>query len=71
VRRGRKQQKMPRERGQQLTEAVALSVFHLVAEVRGAEFVRLVADDQIPVGLLKLGLKVFVAAQFVQPTNCQ
>ena len=39
-------------RDEQLAEPVALGVLHLAAEVGGRHLVRLVADDEVPVGLL-------------------
>ena len=52
-------------------EAVALRVLDLAAEVGRAQLVGLVADDQVPVGLLELGLDVLVAAQLVEPADGQ
>ena len=71
VRRGGQQQEMPGQRREQLAEPVALGVLDLVAEVGGAELVGFVADDQVPVGLLELGLDIFVAAELVEPADGQ
>ena len=71
VRRGGQQQEMPGQRREQLAEPVALRVLDLVAEVGGAELVGFVADDQVPVGLLELGLGILVAAELVETANGQ
>ena len=62
VRRGRHQQEMPRERGEQLAQPVALGVLDLAAEVGGRHLVGFVADDQVPpaVRRLELLLHIFV-----------
>jgi hypothetical protein len=60
---------MPRQRREQLPQAVAFGVLDLAAEIGGAELVGLVADDQIPVGLQQLGLGIFVAAELVEPAD--
>ena len=71
VRRGGQEQEVPGQAGEKLAEAVALGVLDLVAEVGGAQLVGFVADDQVPVGLLELGLDVFVAAQLVEAADGQ
>ena len=71
VRRGGQQQEVAGQRREQLAEPVALGVLDLVAEVGGAQLVGFVADDQVPVGLLELGLDVFVAAQLVEAADGQ
>ena len=58
-------------RRKELPQPVAFRVLDLVAEIGGAELVGFVADDQVPVGLLQLGLDIFVAAELVQPANDQ
>ena len=62
---------MAGQRREELPEPVTLGVFDLVAEVCGAELVSFVADDQVPVGLLELDLRVLVAAELVETTNDQ
>ena len=71
VRRRGQQQEVPGQRREELPEPVALRVLDLAAEVGGAELVGLVADDQVPVGLLELGLDVLVAAELVEAADGQ
>ena len=71
VRRGGQQQEVPGQRREQLAEPVALGVLDLVAEIGRAQLVGFVADDQVPVGLLELGLGIFVPAQLVEPADGQ
>ncbi len=54
---------------EKLAQAVALGVLDLAAEVGGAHLVGLVADDEVPVGLLELGLDVSFAAQLVEAAD--
>ena len=50
---------------------VALGVSDLAAEKGRGHFMGFVADDQVPIGVLELGLNVLIAAQFVEPGNAQ
>lgn len=67
--RGGHQQEIPGDAGEQLAKPVTLRGLDLAAEERGRHFVSFVADDQIPVGLLELLLKVFVTAQFIEAAD--
>src|SRR5947209_7529938 len=62
---------MAGESGKQLPESISFGVFDLVPKIRGAELVRLVTNDQVPVGFLQLDLNVFVPAEFIESANCQ
>ena len=57
----REEQEVPGQASEELRQAVTLGVFDLAPEVGGAELVGFVADDQVPIGLLQLGLDVLVA----------
>jgi len=65
------QQEVPGQRREQLAEPVAFRVPDLVAEIGRAQFVSLVADDQIPVGPLNFGLGIFVPAEHVEAADGQ
>jgi hypothetical protein len=66
--RGGHQQKMPRDRREDLSELVSLGVFDLSAEIGCRHLVRLVAHDEIPpaIGHRQLRLDIFVAAKLVE-----
>ena len=71
VRCRRHQQEVAGQARQKLPQPIPLRVLDLAAEERRRQFVRLVADDQIParVRRLQLLLHVLVARQLVQPGN--
>ena len=56
---------------EQLTELEALGLLQLAAEVVRTHPVRLVDDDQVPLGLLELRLELLVAGQLVHPGDQQ
>ena len=51
--------------------SIALGLLELAAEVVRAHAVRLVDDDEIPVGALEPGLQFFVAGELVHPSDEQ
>jgi hypothetical protein len=61
----------PLEPGKQAAQVVALGVFDLAAKESGGHFVGLVADDEVPIGVLEFGLNVFVAAELVEPGDAE
>ena len=69
----RHQQKMARERRQQLAEPVPLGVHGLVTEHGGRHLVRFVAHDEIPttIGRLELLLYILVARELIEPGDDQ
>jgi hypothetical protein len=73
VRCRRHQQEVPRQRGEQLAQPIALGVLDLAAEEGGRHLVRLVADHQVPaaIGGLQLLLDVLVAGKLVEPGDGQ
>ena len=71
VRRGRHEQKVARDGAQQFTQLKTLGFFDLVAEVAGRQFVRLIDDDQIPMGEPQLFLQVNVPGELVYPRDHQ
>ena len=71
VRRGGHQQEVPRGAAQHLAELVALGLLDLAAEVVGRHLVRLVDDDQVPLGGAELRLQVLVTGQVVEPGDQQ
>ena len=68
---GRHQEEMTRQGGKELTEFVSLGVFDLAAEERGRQFVRLIANHQIPAAIRgsELLLHVFVSGELIEPGN--
>ena len=71
MRRGRHEEEVAGQAAQELAQAVALGVADLAAEVAGRHLVGLVADDEVPVRLLQLGLDVLVAAELVEAADGQ
>ena len=83
VRKSWKSSSLPRVRGrghqqrwrvtlaEQLAELEALGLLELAAEVVGAHPVRLVDDDEVPLGLGELGLQLLVAGELVHPGDQQ
>jgi hypothetical protein len=73
VRRGRQQQEMAREGGEQLARPVAFGVLDLAAEERGRHLVRLVADHEVPAAVrrLELGLHVLIAGELVEAGDAE
>jgi hypothetical protein len=69
MRRRRHQQHMSSDLAQELAEAVAFGVLHLVAKEGGRHLVGFVANDKVPVGVGQLRLHVLVAAQLVQAAD--
>ena len=71
MRRGRHQQKVTGQAGQQLAQAVALGVVDLTAKEGRRHLMRLVTHDQVPATIrgLKLMLYVFIARQLVQASD--
>ncbi len=63
------QQQMASDLAEEFPELEALGLLQLAAEVVGAHAVRLVDDDQIPVGLLELGLELLVAGELIHPCD--
>ena len=68
MRRSRHQQKMARERGQQLPQAIAFGVLGFTTKDRGRHLVGFVAYHQVPAAIrsLQLQLHVFIARHLVQ-----
>src|SRR5216683_4371402 len=71
MRRGGEQDEVTRDLAKQFTKLVAFSILDLAAKEGGRHLVRLVYDDQIPLGLLQFGLDVFIAGQFIQSGDSQ
>src|ERR1035438_3401858 len=66
MRRCRHEEQMPRKLAEELAEAVALGVLHLVATEGGRHLVVVVWAATVPIGGGELGLGVLVTSQFVQ-----
>src|SRR5689334_18559298 len=62
------QEEMPRQAREELPEVITLCVFDFAAEERGRQFVRLVADHEIPPAFrnLQLLLYILVARKFIE-----
>ena len=73
VRRGRHQQEMPCQGRKYLAEFIPFRVLDLAAEDGRSDFVRFIADDQIPAAVwhLEFLLYIFIAGEFIQPGNHQ
>ena len=71
VRRRGHQQQVAGDLAEQLTELEPLGLLQLAAEVVRSHAVRLVDDDQVPLGLLELGLECFVARKLIHAGDQQ
>ena len=69
VGRGRHEEEIPGQAGEQLAEPVALGGLDFAAVERRRHLVGFVADDEVPVGLFELLLEVLVAAELVEPAD--
>ena len=71
MRGGGHQQQVTGDPAEQFAELEALGLLQLSAEVVGGHAVCFVDDDEVPFGVLELGLQLLVAGELVHPRDEQ